>query len=81
MPENPDITVYIERLEEFVSGQPLEQIRFASHIFLRSAEPPIKSIHGAVVHGVNRYATNETNYCPSAKPEVSCWRSGQCHVG
>ena len=54
MPEYPDITIYIERLEEFVSGQPLEQIRFASPFFLRTAEPPVKSIHGAVVHGFKR---------------------------
>jgi formamidopyrimidine-DNA glycosylase len=54
MPEYPDITIYIERLEEFVSGQPLEQIRFASPFLLRTAEPPIKSIHGAVVHGFKR---------------------------
>ena len=54
MPEYPDITVYIERLEEFVSGQALEQIRFVSPFFLRTAEPPIKSIHGAVVRGFKR---------------------------
>ena len=54
MPEYPDITVYIERLEALVVGQPLEQIRFASPFFLRTAEPPIKSIHGAVVHGFKR---------------------------
>jgi formamidopyrimidine-DNA glycosylase len=54
MPEYPDITIYIERLEEFVSGQPLEQIRFASPFFLRTVEPPIKSIHGAFVHGFKR---------------------------
>jgi formamidopyrimidine-DNA glycosylase len=54
MPEYPDITIYKERLEEFVSGQPLERIRFISPFFLRTAEPPIKSIHGAVVHGFKR---------------------------
>ena len=54
MPEYPDITVYIERLEPLLVGQPLEQIRFASPFFLRTAEPPIKSIHGAVVHGFSR---------------------------
>ena len=54
MPEYHDITVYIERLEKFFSGQPLEQIRFASPFFLRTAEPPIKSIHGAVVQGFKR---------------------------
>jgi formamidopyrimidine-DNA glycosylase len=51
MPEYPDITVYIERLEALVVGKTLEQIRFASPFFLRTAEPPIKSIYGAVVRG------------------------------
>ena len=54
MPEYPDITVYIERLEAFFQGQTLEQIRFASPFFLRTADPPIKSIHGAKVQGFER---------------------------
>jgi formamidopyrimidine-DNA glycosylase len=54
MPEYPDITIYIERLEAFVQGQRLEQIRFASPFFLRTAEPPIKSIHGARIRDFER---------------------------
>ncbi|CAB1060480.1 Formamidopyrimidine-DNA glycosylase (EC [Olavius sp. associated proteobacterium Delta 1] len=54
MPEYPDITIYIERLEALVVGQPLEQIRFASPFFLRTAQPPIKTIHGATVRGIER---------------------------
>ena len=54
MPEYPDITVYIERLEAFVKGKELEQIRFAGPFFLRTADPPIKSIHGAEVQGFER---------------------------
>jgi formamidopyrimidine-DNA glycosylase len=54
MPEYPDITIYIERLEAFVQGQVIEQIRFAGPFFLRTADPPIKSIHGAKVQGFER---------------------------
>jgi formamidopyrimidine-DNA glycosylase len=54
MPEYPDITIYIERLEAFVQGQRLEQIRLAGPFFLRTAEPPIKSIHGARIRGFER---------------------------
>ena len=54
MPEYPDITVYIERLEALVRGQFLEKIRFASPFFLRTAEPPIKTVHGAKVRGIER---------------------------
>jgi len=54
MPEYPDITVYIERLNAFVKRQRLEQIRFASPFFLRTAKPPIKTIHGAKVGSLER---------------------------
>ena len=54
MPEYPDITIYIERLEALVKGYPLEQIHFASPFFLGTAEPPIRTIHGATVRGIER---------------------------
>ena len=54
MPEYPDITIYIERLQAFVNDRPLEKIRFASPFFLRTARPPIGTIHGAVVRGIER---------------------------
>jgi formamidopyrimidine-DNA glycosylase len=54
MPEYPDIIVYIERLDALVTGQTLEQIRFAGPFFLRTAQPPIDSVHGAVVKGFER---------------------------
>jgi formamidopyrimidine-DNA glycosylase len=54
MPEYPDITVYIERLNAFIKRQRLEQIRFASPFFLRTAKPPIKTIHGAKVASLER---------------------------
>jgi formamidopyrimidine-DNA glycosylase len=54
MPELPDITIYIERLSELVQAQPLEEIRSASPFFLRTAKPPIRSIHGSIVRGFER---------------------------
>lgn len=54
MPEYPDITIYIERLEALVNGQPLEQIRFAGPFFLRTAQPPIKTINGATIRAIER---------------------------
>ena len=54
MPEYPDITIYIERLEALVGGRSLEQIRFASPFFLRTAQPPVKAIHGAIVRSIER---------------------------
>jgi formamidopyrimidine-DNA glycosylase len=54
VPEYPDITVYIERLDAFITGQPLEKIRLVSPFFLRSVEPPLAAAEGRRVQGVQR---------------------------
>jgi formamidopyrimidine-DNA glycosylase len=54
MPELPDITVYVESLEERIKGQPLSAIRLASPFLLRSVAPPLESFHGKRVTGVIR---------------------------
>lgn len=54
MPEYPDITVYIERLDAFITGQPLEKIRLVSPFFLRSVEPPFAAVEGRAVQGFQR---------------------------
>jgi len=43
MPELPDITVYIEALEQRVLGHRLERIQVAGPSLLRTAAPPIES--------------------------------------
>jgi formamidopyrimidine-DNA glycosylase len=54
MPELPDITLYIERLGERVRGGVLQRVRLASPFVLRTAVPPIASIEGARVVGIER---------------------------
>ncbi|MBD3390395.1 MAG: formamidopyrimidine-DNA glycosylase [Chitinivibrionales bacterium] len=54
MPELPDITVYIERLESFASGKVLLQVRLLSPFVLRTALPPIEEIFGKEVTGFRR---------------------------
>jgi formamidopyrimidine-DNA glycosylase len=54
MPELPDIVVYIEALEERIRGVALEQIRIASPFLLRTAVPPLTSVEGKVVIGIQR---------------------------
>ncbi|MEO6324221.1 MAG: DNA-formamidopyrimidine glycosylase family protein [Thermoanaerobaculia bacterium] len=56
MPELPDVTVYVERLNARLAGQPLEQIRIASPFLLRSVTPPLKSAQGVVVRHFERLA-------------------------
>ncbi len=54
MPELPDVTVYVEGLEERVCGEILERCRIASPFLLRSVDPPIGAIEGQPVRRVFR---------------------------
>lgn len=52
MPELPDIAAYIYAIEARILGQPLEQVRVASPFLLRTAQPPLASVHGLLVEEV-----------------------------
>lgn len=54
MPELPEITVYVEALERFVRGAPLERVRIRSPSLLRSYDPPLSAVHGRTVTGIRR---------------------------
>jgi formamidopyrimidine-DNA glycosylase len=54
MPELPDITVYIEALEQRIAGLALEGVRIASPFLLRSFDPPIDAAVGKTVREVRR---------------------------
>src|SRR5712692_4362801 len=54
MPELPDVTVYIEALEERVLHQPIQKIRIASPFVVRSFEPPIGEAEGKKVLRLRR---------------------------
>jgi formamidopyrimidine-DNA glycosylase len=54
MPELPDISAYISAIEARIIGQPLEQVRVASPFLLRTAHPPLASVHGLLVEQVRR---------------------------
>jgi formamidopyrimidine-DNA glycosylase len=56
VPELPDLTVYLEHLEQRVAGQSLIEIRLASPFVLRSVEPRIDAICGRNVVGCRRLA-------------------------
>jgi len=45
MPELPDITVYLEALERRVLNQTLKSLQLSSPFLLRTATPPIASVH------------------------------------
>ena len=54
MPELPDITVYIEALQDRLLNQPLQKIRIASPFILRSFDPPIQTAEGKKVIAFDR---------------------------
>jgi len=54
VPELPDVNVYVEHVAKRTVGQPLEKVRLASPFVLRTADPPISTVHGKVVEHVSR---------------------------
>lgn len=54
MPELPDVSVYIERLDSLFRGQVLEGTRLRSPFLVRSFEPPLSAAHGKRVTGFRR---------------------------
>ena len=54
MPELPDIVVYIEAMEKRVQGVALKRIQISSPFLLRTAVPPLTSLEGKVVIGIER---------------------------
>jgi formamidopyrimidine-DNA glycosylase len=54
MPELPDVTVYVEALEQRIVGQRLERVLIPSPFLLRTAVPPIQSAQAKRVTEVRR---------------------------
>ena len=54
MPELPDVTVYIEALEQRVLGARLLALRLANPFILRSVDPTIGAATGRAVVGLRR---------------------------
>jgi formamidopyrimidine-DNA glycosylase len=54
LPELPDIIVYIEALDQRITGQTLEQIRLVSPFLLRTVNPPLSAAQGKRVRELRR---------------------------
>jgi len=54
MPELPDLTVYVEALEQRLIGQRLERVILASPFLLRTVLPPVQAVQGKRVQEVRR---------------------------
>ena len=54
MPELPDVTVYLEALEERILNQRLHRVLISSPFLVRTARPPIQEVHGKRVEKLRR---------------------------
>lgn len=54
MPELPDVTVYVERLQALIAGHTLERIRLVSPWVLRTFDPPVAAVENKRVEDVHR---------------------------
>jgi len=54
MPELPDISAYLNALQERVVGQPLQRVRLNSPFLLRTAAPPLSDANGHQVTELRR---------------------------
>lgn len=54
MPELPDITVYLEALEQRIRGQILERVRLNNPFLVRTFDPPLEAVHGRKVEQLRR---------------------------
>jgi formamidopyrimidine-DNA glycosylase len=54
MPELPDVTIYVEALQQRIQAQPLEKLRLANPFVLRTFDPPPCAVAGKRVTGIRR---------------------------
>ena len=54
MPELPDVTVYLEALEQRILGATLQRVRLLTPFLLRSVDPPLSAVTGKRVTGLRR---------------------------
>ncbi|MDR3632553.1 MAG: DNA-formamidopyrimidine glycosylase family protein [Isosphaeraceae bacterium] len=54
MPELPDITIYLEALDQRVVGRRLDAVRVQSPFLVRTFDPPLDSLKGKTVRALRR---------------------------
>lgn len=54
LPELPDVTVYVERLDALLRGHTLEKVQVHSPFVLRTFEPPVQALEGRALDQVDR---------------------------
>src|SRR5580700_5534518 len=54
MPELPDITIYIEALEQRILNRTLHRVLIGGPFLLRTADPPVSAVEGHSVRELRR---------------------------
>ena len=54
MPELPDVILYVESLDRFLTGETISNVRVRSPFVLRTFHPPIESVVGRTIGGFSR---------------------------
>ncbi len=54
VPELPDVTIYVERLQALLAGEPLERLELHNPFVLRSVDPPVGALYGRRATGFRR---------------------------
>jgi formamidopyrimidine-DNA glycosylase len=54
MPELPDVELYVSALRRHIAGRTVRRVRVASPFFVRTFDPPVSALEGAIVHSVTR---------------------------
>jgi formamidopyrimidine-DNA glycosylase len=54
LPELPDVTVYLDALEQRILGATLQRVRLLTPFLLRSVDPPLSAVSGKRVIGLRR---------------------------
>ena len=54
MPELPDVELYLHALRARVVGRPIERVRIGNPFIVRTYDPPVSALEGAVVREIGR---------------------------
>lgn len=73
MPELPDVTVYLECLQQKVQGRALERVRLASPFVLRTFDPPLSAAAGLRVEELRRVGKRLALRLGAATGEGALW--------
>ncbi|MFT7652967.1 MAG: formamidopyrimidine-DNA glycosylase [Limisphaerales bacterium] len=86
MPELPDLTVYVEHLNERLVGSELAKVHLASAFLLRTVTPTLDELHGRKLVSCSRLAKQivfelgpscSLNKVRKNEPHCDCWLAAQ----